>query len=206
MTGSESAAETLIWALSLLLNNRHVLKLAQEELDIKVGRHKWVEESDIKHLTYLQAIVKETLRLYPPGPLGGPREATQDCHVGGYYVPKGTRLTVNIWKLHRDSRVWSEPLEFRPERFLGEHKNVNFQGQNFEYIPFSSGRRMCPAVTYGSQLVQMILAGLLQGFHISTPVDKAVDMSEGLGIALPKVKPLEIIVTPRLPLELYQNL
>ncbi|XP_071738088.1 xanthotoxin 5-hydroxylase CYP82C4-like [Rutidosis leptorrhynchoides] len=203
LTGSESTAETLTWALSLLLNNPDILKTAQNELDNCVGKDKWVEESDIQKLTYLQAIVKETLRMYPPGPLAGPREAIEDCNIGGYHVSKGTRLIVNVWKLHRDPKVWSDPDEFRPERFLDEHSHVNYQGQNFEYIPFSSGRRMCPASTFALQVIHLILAQLIQGFDWSTPNGELVDMSEGLGIALPKVKPLEVMITPRLSSELY---
>ncbi|KAJ9564912.1 hypothetical protein OSB04_000878 [Centaurea solstitialis] len=203
LTGSESTAETLTWALSLLLNTPLVLQAVQKELDIHVGREKWVEESDIKNLPYLQAIVKETLRMYPPGPLAGPREAIEDCNIGGYHISKGTRLIVNVWKLHRDPQVWSDPHEFRPERFIEEHSEVNYQGQNFEYIPFSTGRRMCPASTFALQVVHLTLARLLQGFDLSTPMGMPVDMSEGLGIALPKVKPLEVVITPRLSSELY---
>ncbi|PWA57641.1 cytochrome P450 [Artemisia annua] len=205
LTGSESTAETMTWGLSLLLNHPHILNAAQKELDIQVGREKWVEESDIKNLTYLQAIVKETLRLYPPGPLGAPREAIDDCDIGGYHVSKGTRLIVNIWKLHRDARIWSNPNEFRPERFLEEHSHMNYQGHNYEYIPFSSGRRMCPATTFALRVVHLTLARLLQGFDLSTPMGKPVDMTEGFGQSLPKVKPLEVIITPRLPPEFYQN-
>ena len=206
MTGSESTAETLIWALSLLLNNPHALKTAQEELDLHVGRDKWVQEPDIAKLKYLRAVVKETLRLYPPGPLSGPREAGEDCRVGGYDVKKGTRLIVNLWKLHRDSRIWSDPHEFKPERFLGDHANVEFRGQQFEYIPFSAGRRMCPAVSFGLQEVHLTLARVLQGFDMSTPMGVPVDMTEGLGIALPKVCPLEVILTPRIPPIAYRDL
>ncbi|KAL3531080.1 hypothetical protein ACH5RR_010402 [Cinchona calisaya] len=206
LTASESTAETLIWALSLLLNNPNILKIAQNELDVQVGKQRWVAESDIKNLTYLQALVKETLRLYPPGPLSGPREAIEDCYLGNFFVPKGTRLIVNLWKLHRDPRIWSNPLEFKPERFLDQHANISLKGQSYEYIPFSSGRRMCPAVTYGMNVVQMTLARMLQGFDITTPMGMPVDMSEGLGIALPKVKPLEVLLAPRLPVELYQEL
>ncbi|CAH1447162.1 unnamed protein product [Lactuca virosa] len=204
LTGSESTAETLTWALSLLLNNPDIMKKAQKEVDIHVGREKWVEESDINFLPYLQAIVKETLRMYPPGPLAGPREAIDDCYIGDYHVSKGTRLIVNIWKLHRDPQIWSDPDEFRPERFLNEHSDVGYQGQNFEYIPFSSGRRMCPASTFALQVIHLTLARLLQGFDLSTPMGKLVDMTEGLGIALPKVTPLQVIITPRLSQELYQ--
>ncbi|GKE55423.1 cytochrome P450, partial [Tanacetum coccineum] len=206
LTGSESTALTMTWALSLLLNHPCILKAAHKELDIHVGRKRWVEESDIQNLTYLQAIVKETLRMYPPGPLAGPHEAIEDCNIGGYHVPKGTRLIMNVWKLHRDPQVWSDPDEFRPERFLEKHSDINYQGQNFEYIPFSTGRRMCPATSFALHVVHLTLARLLQGFDLSTPMGKPVDMTEGLGIALPKVKPLEVNIIPRLSPELYQNL
>ncbi|WMV46835.1 hypothetical protein MTR67_040220 [Solanum verrucosum] len=207
MTASESTAETLIWALSLLMNNIDSLKLAQNELDEQIGRNKWVEESDIKKLPYLQAIVKETLRLYPPGPLAGPREAIEDCYIGKYHIKKGTRLIVNLWKLQRDSRIWEDPNEFKPERwFLNQHTNINFRGQHFEYIPFSSGRRMCPGLTFATQVVHLTLAKLLHGFNISMPKDEPVDLTEGLGIALPKVKPLQPLLSPRLAVELYQTL
>ncbi|PHT61360.1 Cytochrome 82G1 [Capsicum annuum] len=207
MTASESTAETLIWALSLLMNDTQSLKLAQDELDVHVGRNRWVEESDIKNLPYLQAIVKETLRLYPPGPLSGPREAIEDCYVSKYHIKKGTRLIVNLWKLQRDSRIWEDPDEFKPERwFLKEHKNINFRGQNFEYIPFSSGRRMCPGLMFGTQVVHLTLAKLLHGYNISMPREESVDLSEGLGIALPKLKPLQLLISPRLAVELYQIL
>ncbi|KAM7527442.1 hypothetical protein LguiB_030852 [Lonicera macranthoides] len=97
--------------------------------------------------------------------------------------------------MHQDSRVWSDPCEFQPERFLKEHTGVNFSGLNFEYIPFSSGRRMCPATTFALQVINLALARLLQGYNILTPKGKPVDMREGLGIALPKVEPLQVVFT-----------
>ncbi|XP_047310004.1 xanthotoxin 5-hydroxylase CYP82C4-like [Impatiens glandulifera] len=206
LTGSESTAETMIWGFSLLLNNRHSLKFVQEELDRVVGKERWVQESDIENLTYLQAITKETLRLYPPGPLSGPRQALEDCHVGGYFIPKGTRLIVNIWKIQRDPEVWLDPEAFRPERFL--EREFGYKGQQHEYMPFSSGRRMCPAVGFGLQVVHLTLARLVQGFDMKGPGQdqQLVDMTEGVGLALPKVHPLEVVLTPRLPTKLYQQL
>jgi len=147
--------------LSLLLNNRHALKLAQQEIDYKVGKDRWVEESDIVNLPYLRAIVKETLRLYPPGPLSVPHEASEDCRVGGYHVPKGTRLFVNVWKLHRDHRIWSDPDEFRPERFLSSHSEVDASGHHFEFVPFGSGRRSCPGITFATQVPSFIFFNIL---------------------------------------------
>lgn len=204
IAGSETTALNLIWTLALLLNNRKALNRAQEELDQIVGRERWVKDSDIKNLVYLQAIVKETLRLYPPGPLLVPHEAREDCTVCGYWVPKGTRLFVNVWKLHRDPTLWSDPDSFYPERFLTSHVGVDGSGQHFEFIPFGSGRRSCPGMTFALQVTHFTLARLLQGFELSTPWDAPVDMSEGLGITLPRVSPVEVVLSPRLPAELYQ--
>ncbi|XP_059595549.1 xanthotoxin 5-hydroxylase CYP82C4-like [Vitis vinifera] len=93
---------------------------------------------------HLQAVIKETLRLYTAVLLSVPHEAMEDCHVAGYHIPKGTRLFVNAWKLHRDPSVWSDPEDFQLERFLTSHANLDVLGQHFELIPFGSGRRSCP--------------------------------------------------------------
>ncbi|KRH07449.1 hypothetical protein GLYMA_16G089900v4 [Glycine max] len=206
LTASGSTAITLTWALSLLLNHPKVLKAAQKELDTHLGKERWVQESDIKNLTYLQAIIKETLRLYPPAPLTGIREVMEDCCVAGYHVPKGTRLLINLWNLQRDPKVWPNPNKFEPERFLTTHHDINFMSQNFELIPFSIGRRSCPGMTFGLQVLHLTLARLLQGFDICTKDGAEVDMTEGLGVALPKEHGLQVMLQPRLPLGLYERL
>ncbi|KAF7153143.1 hypothetical protein RHSIM_Rhsim01G0222200 [Rhododendron simsii] len=205
VAGSDTTTAAMIWALSLLLNHNKYLKLVQQELDMHVGRERWAEESDIKDLIYLQAVVKETLRLYPPGPLSIPRESIEDCHVAGYFVPKGTRLIVNVWKLHRDPRVWTDPCEFRPERFLDRNAEAGERGREFEfeYLPFGSGRRSCPGAKAAHLMTHLTLARLLQGFNVTAPMDGMVDMSEGLGLVLPKATPLDVVVFPRLKRELY---
>ncbi|KAM7514175.1 hypothetical protein LguiA_003758 [Lonicera macranthoides] len=201
--GSDTPTVMLCWVLSLLLNNRSVLKLAQEELDTHVGRERQVNESDINNLVYIQAIVKETLRLYPAGPLGGLREFTEDCTVGGYHVPKGTRLMLNMWKLQRDPQVWSDPSKFKPERFLTTHKDVDVKGQHFELIPFGAGRRICPGMAFGIQILHLVLATLLHSFEISTPSNAPVDMTESAGLTNLKATPLDVLLAPRLASHLY---
>ena len=201
--GTDTTTVTLTWAISLLLNNPNVLKKAQEELNIHVGKDRKVNELDIGKLVYLQAIVKETFRLYPTVPLGGRREFTEDCTVGEYHVPCGTRLIVNQWKLQRDARVWPEPLEFRPERFMTTHKNVDVKGLDFELIPFGAGRRACPGITLGLQMLHLVLANFLHGFEISSPSSAPIDMSESTGLTNMKATPLEILLKPRLSSNLY---
>ena len=201
--GSDTTTVMLTWALSLLMNNRHVLRKAQEELATLVGKERQVNESDISNLVYLHAIVNETLRLYAAAPLGGPREFAEDCIVGGYHVPKGTRLTLNLWKLHRDPRVWSDPSEFRPERFLTTHKDLDAKGQHFALIPFGAGRRICPGINFGLQMIHLVLARLVHGFELSTRSDAPVDMTESAGLTNMKATPLEVLVSPRLSAKLY---
>ncbi|XP_057832660.2 cytochrome P450 750A1 [Cryptomeria japonica] len=116
--GSDTSSVTLEWALSLLLRHPHVMRKAQEELDSKVGWRRVVEESDIPQLTYLQAIVKETLCFYPAAPLLLPQKSEEACTVGGYHIPAETIMMVNAWEIHRDPKVWNKPLDFKPERMM----------------------------------------------------------------------------------------
>lgn len=204
LAGSDTTSTTMTWILAILMKNMNALKRAQEEIDHHVGRDRRVEASDIKNLVYLQAIVKETLRLYPPGPLLVPHEATEDCYIHGYYVPTGTRVFANVWKLHRDPSIWAEPEKFSPERWsINDQSGELDEGHQFGYLPFGSGRRACPGSNFATQVSLMTLARLLQGFDLEVPVDEPVDMREGLGITLPKLTPLQIVLTPRLPYELY---
>ncbi|KAH9695840.1 Xanthotoxin 5-hydroxylase CYP82C4 [Citrus sinensis] len=166
--GNDTTVTTFTWALSLLLNNRHVLKKAQDELDIHVGKNRQVEESDVKNLIYLQAIVKETLRLCPPLPLSAPREAMEDCTIDGYHIPAGTRLIVNLWKMHRDPSIWANPSEFIPDRFLNENAKLDVNGQDFEFLPFGSGRRKCPGISFALQVQHLTLARLLHAFNLES--------------------------------------
>ncbi|XP_061365628.1 cytochrome P450 82A4-like [Gastrolobium bilobum] len=204
--GTDTSSVTLIWALSLILRNPIILEKAKTELDTEVGKERSVSESDISKLVYLQAIVKETLRLYPPASLSAPREFINNCTLGGYDVKKGTRLITNLWKIHTDSNVWSDPLEFKPERFLTTHKDVDIRGQHFELLPFGSGRRICPGIYFGLQMVHFILASFLHSFEILNPSTKSIDMTESFGLTTTKAIPLEILVKPRLSPNCYETM
>ncbi|GMJ03603.1 cytochrome P450, family 82, subfamily C, polypeptide 4 [Hibiscus trionum] len=200
--GGQTTVVTLTWAISLLLNNRHVLNKARDELDIHVGKQRQVEESDITNLVYLQAIIKETMRLYPAAPLVS-RQAMEDCTIAGFHVPSGTQLFVNLCKLQRDPNVWNKPSDFMPERFLSDHANIDVRGQHFELIPFGSGRRICPGITFALRVLHLALARLLHGFEWGTIGDKAIDMSESPGMTNHRATPLEVTLSPKLPSMIY---
>ncbi|XP_050215357.1 cytochrome P450 CYP82D47-like [Mercurialis annua] len=204
LTAADTISITLMWALSLLVNNPQVMRKAQREIDAYIGRERQVRESDINYLVYLNAIVKETMRLYPPGPLSVPHESMEDCTVAGYYIPRGTRLLTNIWKIQRDPKVWSNPSEYQPERFLTDHRDFDVRGQHFEYIPFGSGRRMCPGISFALQILQLTLATLLHGFDFSPPTNEPIDMTETSGLTNIRATPLEVLINPRLESHSYQ--
>uniref|UniRef100_A0A803PF52 Cytochrome P450 n=1 Tax=Cannabis sativa TaxID=3483 RepID=A0A803PF52_CANSA len=165
LAGSDTTMIALTWALSLLLNNPNKLQKAQLELDQIVGRERNVEESDIQNLIYLQAIIKETIRLYPPSPLLL-RATKEDCTLTcGYHVRKGTRLMVNTWKIQREERVWGHNSEeFEPERFLTSHKEVDLRGKlGFEMVSFGGGRRSCHREKKAESFTMMGEEGLRTG-------------------------------------------
>lgn len=201
MGGTDTTTNSLAQTLALLISNPQVLKKAQEEMDAVVGKDRFVDESDIKNLLYLQAIVKEQLRLRPTAQLLVPHEALEDCRIAGYDVSAGTRLLVNVWKLQRDPGVWSEPDEFRPERFLsGRHAGVDVRGQHFEFIPFGTGRRSCPGISFALQVMHLTLARLIQGFELKALGGGPLEMADDCWCL-----PLEILLTPRLDEKLYET-
>ena len=204
--GTEASITTLIWATSLILNNPSVLEKLKAELDIQVGKERYICESDLSKLTYLQAVVKETLRLYPPAPLSRPREFEEDCTIGGYTVKKGTRLITNLSKIHTDHNVWSNPLEFKPERFLTTDKDIDMKGQHFQLLPFGGGRRICPGINLGLQTVRLTLASFLHSFEILNPSTEPLDMTEVFRATNTKATPLEILIKPRLSPSCYESI
>ena len=177
---------------------------AREEIDFATGKTRLVQGSDIANLPYLQAIVKETLRLHPTVPLI-PRESTQSCTINGYDIPERTRLLVNVWAIGRDPKCWEDPLEFKPERFLSEESSgksqLDVRGQNFLLLPFGSGKRVCPGVSLALHVVQTSLVAMIQCFEWKIDGkdgNALVDMEEGPGLTLTRAHRLMCVPTHRL--------
>ncbi|KAL8127575.1 cytochrome P450 93A3-like [Apium graveolens] len=209
VAGTETSAITTEWALAELINHPNIMKKARQEIDTVVGKNKLVEESDIANLPYLQAIVKETLRLHPTGPLIV-REASEDSTIANYHIPAKTRLFVNVWALGRDSNYWENALEFKPERYLMSSEDIrdgksqlDVRGQHFHLLPFGSGRRGCPGTSLALQVVQTTLAVLIQCFEWEVRGEgkngeNTVNMEEGIGLTLPRAHPLVCVPVARL--------
>ncbi|CAJ1977801.1 unnamed protein product [Sphenostylis stenocarpa] len=197
--GTDTTTSTIEWAMTELLHNPRTLKKVQMELRNKIGRDRNMEETDIENLPYLQAVIKETLRLHPPLPLMVPHMAMESCNMLGYNIPKESQILVNVWAIGRDCTVWDAPLLFWPERFLEPNPLVDYKGRHFEFIPFGSGRRMCPAMPLASRVLPLALGSLLHSFDWVLPdglKPEEMDMTEGLGITLRKAIPLKVIPVP----------
>jgi hypothetical protein len=107
--GTDTSAIAVGWALAALINHSNIMEKARLEIDLVVGKNRHVEESDIPKLSYLQAIVKETLRLHPAGGPFITRDSTEDTRIGGYHIPAKTRLLVNVQdKIHSFTRYLSD--------------------------------------------------------------------------------------------------
>ncbi|XP_028800168.1 cytochrome P450 93A3-like [Neltuma alba] len=199
VAGTDTTAITIEWALAELINHPHVMEKARQEIDSVIGNNRIVRESDIAKLPYLQAIVKEALRIHPAGPLLF-RESSRSSVVCGYEIAEKTRLFINVWAIGRDPNHWKNPDEFRPERFMSEDGNgesqLDVRGQHFQYIPFGSGRRGCPGTSLALQVVQTNLAAMIQCFEWK--VDGKISMEEKAGITVPRAHPLVCVPLPRL--------
>ncbi|KAF9614674.1 hypothetical protein IFM89_019802 [Coptis chinensis] len=196
---TDTTTSTIEWAMTELLRNPGVMKKVQEELHQVVGQNKCIEESKIGDLHYLQAILKETLRLHPPVPLLVPHRAMEDTKFMSYSIPKDTQILVNVWAIGRDPVSWDDPLSFKPERFF--RSNTDYKGHHFQFIPFGAGRRMCVGLPLAHRMLHLALGSLIHSFEWAledgiTP--EMMDMRERLGITLRKADPLKVVLKLRL--------
>ncbi|KXG23538.1 premnaspirodiene oxygenase isoform X2 [Sorghum bicolor] len=195
--GMETATTTLQWAMAELMRNPGIMSKAQAEVRRVFMDETKVTEDRLGELPYLQLVIKETLRLHVPGPLLIPRECQEQCRILGYDVPKGAMVLVNAWAIARSPDYWEEPDTFHPERFLGDTRD--FKGNDFEFIPFGAGRRICPGMAFGLANVELGLASLLFYFDWSLPegvVPGELDMTETMGITARRKADLLLSATP----------
>ncbi|CAI0546964.1 unnamed protein product [Linum tenue] len=196
--GTDTTTATIEWAMAELIRNRRVMNKLREELkrellSPKSGELLLIDESMVARLSYLNAIVKETLRIHPPVALL-PHRAPESCKVMDYTIPEGARIAVNLWAIGRDPTAWEDPETFRPEKFIGS--DVDFRGQDFEFLPFGAGRRMCPGVLLAIRQIPLVLAALIHNFDWRLPDGEdptELDMSEKFGHTLQKEFPLVLI-------------
>ncbi|XP_027367110.1 geraniol 8-hydroxylase-like [Abrus precatorius] len=162
VAGTDTTAYGLERTMTELIHNPEAMAKAKKELEETVGIGNPVEESDIGRLPYLQAVIKESLRLHPPAPLLLPRRAKIDVQVCGYTIPKGSQVLINEWAIGRNPNIWDNAHVFSPERFLGS--DIDVKGHNFQLTPFGSGRRICPGSPLAIRMLHLMLGSLINSF------------------------------------------
>ncbi|XP_022869240.1 premnaspirodiene oxygenase-like [Olea europaea var. sylvestris] len=191
--GTESSSSTINWTMAELMRNPRVMAKAQAEVRETFNRQK---TTDTQNLKYLKLVIKETLRLHSPLPLI-PRASREDCEVNGYFIPANAKVFVNTWEIGRDPKYWTNPESFQPERF--ENNPIDLTGNNFEYLPFGSGRRICPGLTFGLTGVELPLAQLLYNFDWKLPEGISPDnlnMIENSGMTASRKEDLYLFADP----------
>ncbi|KAI4372724.1 hypothetical protein MLD38_010923 [Melastoma candidum] len=196
--GTDTTATTIEWVMAELLQHQYVMQSVREELTEVIGIDSMVEEYHLPKLKYLKAVVKETMRLHPPLPLLVPRTPDCSCVVGGYTIPKGSMVFLNMAYIHTDPKLWTNPKDFMPERFLKEPDKFEFSGNNSVYLPFGSGRRICAGLPLAEKMLMFVLANFLHSFDWELPEGTTLEFSADLGIVSRKRTPLEAIPRPRL--------
>ncbi|XP_071687144.1 probable (S)-N-methylcoclaurine 3'-hydroxylase isozyme 2 [Rutidosis leptorrhynchoides] len=197
VAGTNTTTSTVVWVMTELVKHSNVISKIQEEIKREIHSEQIII-SELSKLTYLQACIKETFRLHPPVPLLLPHKAAETCEVMNYTIPKNTKIFVNLWAMGRDPKVWNEPLSFNPERFIDS--KIDYKGQDFELLPFGSGRRICPGMPSGIKSVELIIASLIREFDMTLPNNadaSKLDMNEKFGIAMKRDNPLKLIFKQR---------
>lgn len=201
--GTDTVAVLVEWVLARMVLHPEVQTRVQQELDqLTGGGSRALTESDIADATYLPAVVKEVLRLHPPGPLlSWARLAVRDTTVDGCHVPRGTTAMVNMWAISRDPHAWSDPLEFNPDRFLTHPEcgggEVSVLGSDLRLAPFGSGRRSCPGKALALTTVTFWVASLLHECAFEAGAEGGPDMGEVLRLSCEMAEPLRVKVRPR---------
>ncbi|CAI0375588.1 unnamed protein product [Linum tenue] len=186
----DTSASTVEWSMSEMINNPRILHKAQQEVRQALG-----DDPSLHRLKYLDMVIAETLRLHPPGPLLVPRENRErQVELNSYVIPANTHVIVNAWAVNRDPRYWTEAERFVPERFVD--RSIDYTGNDFQFIPFGAGRRMCPGVSFGTAVVKLTLASLLFHFDWSLPAEqKSINLTECFGATLRRQYALHLLPT-----------
>ena len=162
IAGHDTSTALLAWSLYLLGSHPAALAMAQTEVDNIVG-DKPLNDHNIGSLHYLDQVIKESLRLYPPIHVGN-RKVDRPLNACGYAIPANTRVMYSIYLSHRDAALWPEANCFRPERFDRSQRPAQ---PPFTYVPFGGGPRNCIGAAFAQVEAKVILARILQSFDLT---------------------------------------
>jgi len=180
ISGTETSASTMTWLILYLINNKDIQKKARKELQDALNGKNYLSMEDKLKTPYFNACIKEVLRIAPVGALSLPREATSDLEAGGYIIPKGTQLLMNVYGLANNTETWTDPHIFNPNRWLNEDLEIS----NYQYIPFGIGARACIGSSLAKDEIFLGVGNLLLNYEIDSHNGKPLSEKGNFGIAL----------------------
>ncbi|XP_064612797.1 cytochrome P450 2U1-like isoform X2 [Liolophura sinensis] len=167
--GSSTTRGALYEFFLIMVYKPEVAKRIQEEIDEVIGPGRLVKIDDRANMPYTVATIFELLRYTSHVPLAVPHVTTEDVTFKGYSIPKRTPVLPNLWGCHHDEKVWPDPWEYKPERFLDENMKLlpTDHPNRKNLIPFGIGRRFCVGETFARSRMFVFIVTLLQRFNFS---------------------------------------
>ncbi|KAB2614421.1 cytochrome P450 71A3-like [Pyrus ussuriensis x Pyrus communis] len=200
IAGTHTTYAVLEWAMTELLRHPRIMSKLQNEVRGMVGNiTDIITEDDLVGMHYLKAVIKETLRFHTPGPLLLPRVLTQDVKINDYDIKAKTLVMINAWGIGRDPETYENPEEYEPERFL--NNGLDYKGNDFQFIPFGAGRRICPGIQFAISIDEIVLANIVHKFNWALPggaSGEGFDMTESNGTTVILKYPLKAVALPYL--------
>ncbi|GAB6023740.1 Cytochrome P450 2 sub R member 1 [Chamberlinius hualienensis] len=165
IAGSDTSATTLAWAALYMAKFQEIQKKVQDEIDKVIGQRE-PSYNDRNNTPYTEATICELHRVISLAPLTIPHRVTEDTTLNGYNIPKDTMVFPNIWAVHNDEKLWGDPKNFRPERFIGPNGDC----VKPEYLlPFSMGKRACAGEPLARMELYLYFVSLMQNFTFLPP-------------------------------------
>ncbi|MCO5552592.1 hypothetical protein L7F22_006106 [Adiantum nelumboides] len=176
----DTTVSVMEWGVAELVNNRHVQEDLRRELDTVLGKGVPVSEPDLTKLPYLQAVVKELLRLHMVVPLLLPHQNLKPTKIGAYDIPAGCKVYVNARGMANDPEYWNNPEAFDPNRFL--ESKLEMRGSHMHFMPFGSGRRSCPGMAMAVVVLSLVLGRMVQEYELLPFEGEKLDLTAMGGI------------------------
>ncbi|XP_006866545.1 PREDICTED: cytochrome P450 1A2-like [Chrysochloris asiatica] len=182
--GFDTVTTAISWSLLYLVTKPEIQKKIQKELDTVIGRARRPRLSDRSELPYLEAFILELFRHSSFVPFTIPHSTTKNTTLNGFFIPKERCVFVNQWQVNHDQKLWGDPFEFRPERFLTAKDNTINKNLSEKVMLFGMGKRRCIGEVLAKWEIFLFLAILLQRLEFSVPPGTKVDLTPIYGLTM----------------------
>ncbi|XP_010276940.1 PREDICTED: cytochrome P450 89A2-like [Nelumbo nucifera] len=202
--GSDTTSTTLQWIMANLVKHPEIQSKLCSEIEGVVGSGEEIKEEDLQKMPYLKAVVLEGLRRHPPAHFLLPHAVTEEIKIDGYVVPKNSIIYFMVAEMGWDPKVWEDPMEFKPERFLGGGDDGGEQvfditgSREIKMMPFGAGRRICAGFGLALLHLECFVANLVREFEWTAVDGEEVDLSEKLEFTVVMKNPLRAHISPRM--------